>query len=537
LVAVECRRSLDRGWVLVVRALAAVPPAVVLLTVIWLWWFMAQFEPHFSPGSTLAFGVVAVESMLVTAALLLGQALLAGTLAGDKTHSALALLLATWASPFEIIAARLLGRLCVLCAFVAAGLPPLVWLSAMCSLGPLELAALVVLPLAVGFGGGGLALAVSIVARRGRDALLVVYLVDLVFLLAPLFSTPLSADLRAWIEPLNPFQGIGAVAYRRETSPVLATIVLWSVLGFAGMTTAAWRLRPACLNENGGRRPAFRRGRIPDLDDRPMLWKELYVERAQSLSRFAKWAGILVVVGFSGTSFFLAGLFVWGSIFEPETSASALYQLSGWLQQSWLIGWLLQWALGLRAAAAIASERERGTWDLLLASPLRAREMLWAKFLGSIHVLRWLIAAVVLAWLVGLLCGALEPWEFAQLLVQTALVGFYMVIIGLFFSLCAKSAARATTYTVVSWLVAACVFSALAGILSVILIFVWFFLSLLFGELTPMAGPTFNAWLSYLFHGLRWSMYALTAIFVAGYMLRRFDTLTGRCSEVDSEEA
>ena len=206
-----------------------------------------------------------------------------------------------------------------------------------------------------------------------------------------------------------------------------------------------------------------------------MLWKELYVERAQSPSRFAKWAGILLVAAFSGGSFFLGALVVWGSIFDSETSASALYQLSGWLQQSWLIGWLLQWALGLRAAAAIASERERGTWDLLLASPLRAWEMLWAKFLGSIHVMRGLIAAVVLAWLVGLLCGALEPWEFAQLLVQTALVGFYMVIIGLFFSLCAKSAARATTYTVVSWLVAACVFSALAGILSVILIFVWFF--------------------------------------------------------------
>ena len=34
------------------------------------------------------------------------------------------------------------------------------------------------------------------------------------------------------------------------------------------------------------------------------------------------------------------------------------------------IGFLIQWAIGLRAAVAISSERERGTWDALLTSPL-----------------------------------------------------------------------------------------------------------------------------------------------------------------------
>ena len=34
---------------------------------------------------------------------------------------------------------------------------------------------------------------------------------------------------------------------------------------------------------------------------------------------------------------------------------------------------LIQWAVGLRAAVSISSERERGTWDALMTSPLDAR--------------------------------------------------------------------------------------------------------------------------------------------------------------------
>lgn len=528
LAAIECRRSLSRGWVLVVRGLAALPPALVLLAVLWFWWFAQQMMPEYSPGPSLAWGVTAVESMLVTAALLLGPALLAGTLAGDKARSTLGLLLATRVSPREIVAGRLAGRLCVVGVFLAAGLPFLVWFAAMRGLGPWALSALIALPAAVGFGGGGMAIAVSAVARRARDALLVVYLFDLLFLLAPLFSSPFPADLRQWIEPLNPYLGVGPLADLGETSAALVTIGLWTFLGAAGFAWAAWRLRPAYLSDSGGRRHRSSPARLPVLDDRPMIWKELYVEQGQAFNRFVKWLGILVVVLFSGISVVLAGLAVSGTWFDSETSGWAVQQLTVWLGGSWLVAWTIQWALGLRAAATIASERERGTWDLLLASPLEGRDMIMAKIRGSIHVLRGFIAAVVLAWIAGLVCGALPPGDFARLLAQTIVIGAFMVTIGIAFSLFAKSSARAMTLTIVSWLVAGFVFAALAVILALIVLLGWLTVTTFLGDLTAGAGGGFGVWYELLYEGFRLTLYGVATFLVRGYILRRFDRLAGR---------
>ncbi len=405
LTVIECRRSLNRGWVLVVRTLAAVPPAAVMLSVLWLWWFVGQMNTGYSPGPSLVWGVTAVEGMLVTVALLLSPALLAGTLAGDKARSTLGLLLAARVSPGEIVMARLTGRLCVLGVFLAAGLPPLVWLASLRGLSPWGLIILVVLPAAVGFGGGGLAIAVSAVARRGRDALLVVYLLDLLFLLAPLFGTPLSANLGRWLAPLNPYQGIWPLADLEETEPALVTIAVWALLGAAGSASAAWRLRPAFLSDQDGRERQFRPARLPVLGDRPMIWKELYVEQKRAFNRFVKWFIGVIVAVFFGVSMLLAGWVALEPVVQPETNGWALGILTDWLGGSWLIGWLMQWALGLRAAAAIASERERGTWDLLLTSPLEGRDIVWAKIWGSIYVLRGLIAAVALSWIAGLRAG------------------------------------------------------------------------------------------------------------------------------------
>jgi ABC-type transport system involved in multi-copper enzyme maturation permease subunit len=531
LAAVECRRSLDRGWVLVVRALAAVPPAVVLLAILWFWWFTRQFIPDYSPGPSLAWGAAVVEGILVTAALLLGQALLAGTLAGDKARGTLDLLLTTRVSPLEIVLGRLAARLCIVGVVLAAGLPPLAWFVALSGLSVRSLAILVALPAAVAFGGGGLAIAVSAVARRARDALLMVYLVELVFLLVPLFSSPLSANLRQWIEPLNPYRGLGPLTDLEDPGAALVTIALWTALGVAGCAWAAWRLRPAYLSGSDGRGRRwhrFRAARIPLLGDRPMTWKELYVEPGQAFSRVVKWLAVLVVALFSGTSLFLAGLVVSGSWFQPGTSAWAGRQLTDWLEVSWLMAWMIQWAVGLHAAAAVTSERQRGTWDLLLASPLEGREMVLAKIHGSIHSLRGCIAAVVLAWAAGLLSGALPPEDFAKLLAGTLLIGGFMATIGMGFSLFCKSSARAMTLTIVAWLGAGCAFAALAGILSLMVMLGCVIWTTLGGNLTPGAAAGFGFWQRILYESLRLSLYGLATLLLGRYILRRVDVLIGR---------
>ena len=455
--AIECRRSLSRDWVLVIRALAAVAPALVALAVLWFWWLQEQIIPGYSPGGALGWGLVSVEAMFVTVALLLGQALLAGTLAGEKLR-ATSMLLATQASSAEIVLARLAGRLCVVGMVGAAGLPILVWFAALCELGPIALTILLVLPAAVTFGGGGFALAVSTVARSARDALLMVYLFEFLFLLAPLLGGRFSASVRQWIEPLNPYQAIRPLVELQDPGPALVTVGLWTLLGAAGCTWAAWRLRPAFLNSMDAPRRRWRlfgSSRLPALADRPMLWKELYVEQGQAFGRVVKWLGILVVAVFSGTSIFLAALVAWGCWFEPDPDGSSWARdyLTDWLAWSWLMAWLIQLALGLRAAAAITSERQRGTWDALLCSPLEAREIVWAKIYGSIFGLRGLLAAIVLAWTAGLLCGALSVGAFAELLAQTLVIGGFMAAAGIAFSLSCESTTRAMTGTIVVLLV------------------------------------------------------------------------------------
>lgn len=537
LAAIECRRALSRRWVLVVRTLAAVPPALVLLSVLWLWWFEQQLTGASSPAGALVAGTALVEGMLVTVTLLLGPALLAGALAGEQVRSTLALLLATSATAAEIVLARLAGRLCVVGVVVAAGLPFLVCFAALCGLPLLALATLAALPAIVGFGAGGLALAVSVWARRGRDALLAVYLFEILLLLSPLFLGGLSANVRQWLEPLNPYHGISALAEAQDFVPALQTMAFWTLLGAAGCIAATRRLRAACLSETDSRRRRwrfFQSARLPGIGDRPMLWKELYIEQGLGSSRIVLWIGIVVVAIFAGVSMVLAGMVAWASWVAPDVDLAywAQSQLTAWLAWSRPMAWLVQWALGLRAAAAIAAERQHNTWDGLLVSPLEGREIVLGKICGSIYALRGFCAALALAWAAGALCGATTVGTFLELLAQTLIIGAFMVAIGTAFSLSSASATRAMTFTIVGWLAAACITAMLAGIFTLIAVFAWMFWSLLNQGLLQrgiaVRGP--SVWPGFLFLGSQLALYGLAALLVAVYIQRRFDVLAGRCS-------
>src|SRR5439155_1104685 len=65
--------------------------------------------------------------------------------------------------------------------------------------------------------------------------------------------------------------------------------------------------------------------------------------------------------------------------------------------------------VALHAAGSVSSERERQTMDSLLATPLRNRSILCAKWLGSICGPRrsWLFLGGI--WAVGLFTGGLHP--------------------------------------------------------------------------------------------------------------------------------
>src|SRR5262249_4061064 len=147
----------------------------------------------------------------------------------------------------------------------------------------------------------------------------------------------------------------------------LSTAGIWVMIGLAGWAVAAWRLRPSCLASSGVSSTASHRGRVPPLKERPMLWKELYIERVGTLGRFGRWLGALITVVIGAGSLVLAAIIVWALLNRTDTELSSwamnlLSLLLGGFAAT-AMGWLLQWGVGMRAAVSVASERERGTWD------------------------------------------------------------------------------------------------------------------------------------------------------------------------------
>src|SRR4029079_11055910 len=108
--------------------------------------------------------------------------------------------------------------------------------------------------------------------------------------------------------------------------------------------------------------------------------------------------------------------------------------------------------VGLRAAVAISSERERGTWDALLTSPLEGREIVRGKLWGSLLALRWLFGAALWAWSIAVLTGAMEWMGYLSLITHTVLVSAFLAAAGVRISLAVATATKAMPLIIGVWL-------------------------------------------------------------------------------------
>ena len=273
--------------------------------------------------------------------------------------------------------------------------------------------------------------------------------------------------------------------------PALAalTMLLWLIMGGVGLGVAAWRLRPSCSSAPCGRGPHSpppRRWVVPAVDDdRPMLWKEMFIERVSPLGRFGKWAGIVIFLALIVVSTGYGGLVVYNTWWrtQPAEPGGIVDQIGDAIADSApLIAYLIQLSIALRAAVAITSERERSTWDGLLTSPLEGREIVLAKLCGSFYALRWLIVAALWAWTLALLFGAMTIKDYGLLLLHVVVIGACMSAIGVRISMAAATGTKAMSIAVGLWLAALCLVSILAFILvltlgthhpDVLVVFLW----------------------------------------------------------------
>jgi len=274
------------------------------------------------------------------------------------------------------------------------------------------------------------------------------------------------------------------------------------------------------------------------MGDRPMLWKELHVERLAPFSRFVRWMLLVVVVVVLGSSLALGAMIVWSQLISPDSNRAmwATMQLATLASfTSTPVSWLIQWAIGLRAAVAIATERERATWDALLTSPLEGPEIAGAKIMGSLYALRGLIAAAAIAWTVQLMCGATETSDSWTLLGNTLAVATFMAAVGVACSLAIGSATRAIASALGVWLAAAAASTLVAGLIVMVLVLVIFWLSatyaVLFGtgvELLISVASLIQASFETAWVVVRLSLYLLSVLLIWLVCRRRFDVLAGR---------
>lgn len=264
-----------------------------------------------------------------------------------------------------------------------------------------------------------------------------------------------------------------------------------------------------------------------------MLWKEIFIERRNSLGGLGKWLGVLAVLYLVLTSVILAGLYL--DALMRRTSMDESSARLVWFQRAivdtapWF-SLFLAWAVGLRAAVAIASERERGTWDALLTSPLEGPEIVAGKLLGSLHALRWLILAVLLAWSLALGIGAMEPIAYVIQLASTLIVMTFMAAVGVRVSLGSSSVTTAMALTIGAGL-SAWVGLALLSLLVVGIGALGLFLAWLIADrfgLTTSPTPWFPVDFDTSFTVVRLGLYALVTAGVVIESRTRFDRLAGR---------
>ena len=111
LVVPECRRSVARGWLVLVRTIVAILLALVLVGFWGFWDLSVQQDAAYQPPQLLRDAILVLEAMLLTTAILMAPAVMAGSLAGEKERGALGLLLTSRVNALEIVLGRCSGKL------------------------------------------------------------------------------------------------------------------------------------------------------------------------------------------------------------------------------------------------------------------------------------------------------------------------------------------------------------------------------------------------------------------------------------------
>jgi ABC-type transport system involved in multi-copper enzyme maturation permease subunit len=407
---------------------------------------------------------------------LLTPAYAAGAIAEEKDRRTLEYLLATDLDNREIVLGKLVSRLAGLFLLVLAGLPILSLVQFFGGVDPnlilsgFAATGLTMLSLA------GLSILNSVYTRKPRDAIVLTYLLVVAYLgvsalsrwlvvtprMGPVPVIPQSSDdLLEWFASGNLFVVISKLR-AAQAKGLLLENVLPGLIGnyalfhgsLALFTTisAVVRMRAVAIQQSHVRIRAKRRWHWPrpPVRSKPMLWKEITLESGLGFNRLGRIVLALIVLG----SFVPAVWIGYHYLMLDSVSRPPWIRIEEAVNQ-WVrsvgtvVASLVLVGIGIRAASAVSGERDKQTLDNLLTSPLQTREILFAKWLGSILSVRWALLWLCVIWALGALTGGLDRTCLPWLIVAWCIYAAFMAALGLFFSTIHNTTQRASIWTLV----------------------------------------------------------------------------------------
>lgn len=299
----------------------------------------------------------------------------AGAVTEEKIKGTLEPLFLADLRPGEIVVGKLLARVVAGFVLSLAAWPVIALAGPPGGVTPAFFLALAVVTLLQLAGTCALSLLVSVWSRTTRDAVVVCYALAaaaLVAVAAARFAGP-----RWWpLAALDPNYVLDTARDEPDYSVLRRrlgqAITAWGVLAVGATAMAAWRLRPAFIKQQQSRR---RRGitarfdRRPAVTTRPVEWRERFSGRGPP-----RWVGLLTA-GAAGTAAAQA-------ITASAGTGDQLIALHA------LAIFLISLAAGVRASACVVGERDRRTWDVLLATPMAIEAVIDQKLDAIINSLR-----------------------------------------------------------------------------------------------------------------------------------------------------
>jgi ABC-type transport system involved in multi-copper enzyme maturation permease subunit len=462
-------RSARRGRYFLLRMLYAGFLVFILFTV---WLSIRAYNNDLRQVSFLALqffeAFMMVQLVLVT---LLTPAFVAGSIAEEKDRKTMEFLLATDLRNREIVLSKFGARVANLTLLLLTGLPFLALIQFLGGVDPtLVLTGFAATGVTM-FGLAGLSILNSVQMKRPRDAIAVTYLFLIAYVAVGMVAYGVQQS--PWIRYINFPIWFGS------DPPTLSTLITWfntgnlllvigqlgrggsliapgllekyaifhGSLGIVCLVWATIRLRKVALRQAFapvGTKKAKRRKR-PPVGELPMLWKEVCVEGGMHANWMARILFVILVV----LTLAPGVLMIYFYLKEGGGVRDLGRGMNEWVRGAGaFVASLTLVGLGVRASTSIGTERDKQTFDSLLTSPMDSNTILGAKFIGTMLSMRLAWIWLGLIWGLGIITGGLHVFALPLLLTAWVFFASFFTMLGLWFSMLAKTTMRATVYTV-----------------------------------------------------------------------------------------